>query len=290
MEIAIIASKRNFENKLIAKEAEKRGLNVKYINPKSVRVLVDGDVRIYDRFGREIFDENVIALSRVERRVLWEGFTLLLTLEKIGCKVINSAYSLLIGQNKFLTMIHLLREGIPVPMSYLSFSLSGALKFINQMGYPIVLKPIIGGKGKDVMRADCRKEFIEAARYHLDKMNCVLMQRFIRHGGRDIRILVVGGEVIAAMYRVAAPGQWKTNIALGGKPVPFKPDDELTEIAIRSAEAIKAEIAGVDIAEENGRMYVFEVNPTPLFRGLIEATKVNPAKYIIEYAMEMIHK
>jgi len=77
---------------------------------------------------------------------------------------------------------------------------------------------------------------------------------------------------------------------LGGKPIPFKPDDELTEIAIRSAEAIKAEIAGVDIAEENGQMYVFEVNPTPLFRGLIEATKVNPAKYIIEYAMEMARK
>ncbi len=290
MEIAIIASKRNLENKLIAREAERRGLKVKHVNPRSVRVLVDGEVKIYDRFGRELFDENVIALSRVERRVLWEGFTLLLTLEKTGYNVINSAYSLLIGQNKFLTMIHLLREGIPVPTSYLSFSLSGALKFTRQIGYPIVLKPIIGGKGKDVMRADCRREFIEAAKYHLDRMNCVLMQKFIRHGGKDIRIFVVGGEVIAAMYRVAASGQWKTNIALGGKPVPFEPDDELTEMAIKSAKAIGAEIAGVDIAEEDGQRYVFEVNPTPLFRGLIEATKVNPAKYIIEYALERIRK
>ncbi|MFA9415508.1 RimK family alpha-L-glutamate ligase [Natrinema sp. HArc-T2] len=111
-------------------------------------------------------------------------------------------------------------------------------------------------------------------------------QEDVRH--RDLRVYVVGGEVVAAMYRYAPDNDWRTNVALGGSVENATDDlpEEAAEMAQRAADIVDLDYAGVDLVEGDDGWYVLEVNPTAGFKGLYEATQVSPAPYIAKLAIE----
>ncbi|WP_226481809.1 RimK family alpha-L-glutamate ligase [Natrinema amylolyticum] len=111
-------------------------------------------------------------------------------------------------------------------------------------------------------------------------------QEDVRH--RDLRVYVVGGEVIAAMYRYAPDNDWRTNVALGGSVEDATEDlpAEASEMAQRAADVVGLDYAGVDLVEGDEGWFVLEVNPTAGFKGLYEATQVSPAPYIAKLAIE----
>ncbi|MEM4139400.1 MAG: ATP-grasp domain-containing protein, partial [Sulfolobaceae archaeon] len=108
-------------------------------------------------------------------------------------------------------------------------------------------------------------------------------------GDRDIRIFVVGNEVIGSIYRIN-PSNWKTNTAQGAIAQILRPNKELVEIAIKSCEVLGLDYAGIDIIESKEGYMVLEVNAAPLWKGLMSATGVNPAKYIIELLVSRIKR
>ncbi|MEM0320068.1 MAG: RimK family alpha-L-glutamate ligase, partial [Candidatus Nezhaarchaeales archaeon] len=116
------------------------------------------------------------------------------------------------------------------------------------------------------------------------------VQEFIKKPDRDIRCFVVGEEAIAAIYRYAAPGEWRSNTALGGRAVKMEMNDELREVSIKAAKAVGAHVVGVDCLESERGLLVHELNSVTEFRNAAPATGVDIAKKIMEYAIKLAKK
>jgi ribosomal protein S6--L-glutamate ligase len=147
------------------------------------------------------------------------------------------------------------------------------------------MKLLSGTQGIGVMRVRDAKEAgpIIDTLSELDQMIC--LQKFLPNPGEDIRVFVIDGEIVGAMKRKAAAHEWRSNIHIGGHGVAHKPSTAEAETSIKAAEAVGVEIAGVDLISFKYEPYVIEVNASPGFRGLLEATGINAAEKISQYAM-----
>ncbi|MHA2180538.1 MAG: ATP-grasp domain-containing protein, partial [Promethearchaeota archaeon] len=199
-------------------------------------------------------------------------------------KLINSRESLEIASDKFLTSVFLEKHRIPTPKTVICEDSNSALEAFEELGGDCVFKPLFGSKGIGITRLNDRA-FAENVLYSLSRLNEVFyLQEFIEHYNRDIRILVLGDQVVAGMYRVG--DNWKTNIYAGAKAKPLEISDELENLAIKTAQITKTEIAGVDIIESEKGYLVLEVNSIPGFTALQKVTKKNLAEGIIEYFLK----
>jgi ribosomal protein S6--L-glutamate ligase/tetrahydromethanopterin:alpha-L-glutamate ligase len=153
----------------------------------------------------------------------------------------------------------------------------------EELGGDVVVKPLFGSEGRGMTRVSdpdmAYRVFkaLEMGRY------IFYIQEFLDHGNEDVRLFVVGGRVIGSMLRRGA--SWKTNLAAGARGVPFEPDEEMVDMAIRSAEAIEADYAGVDVLMCASGRRVVEVNTIPAWAGLKEATGVDAGEALVSYAL-----
>ncbi len=195
-----------------------------------------------------------------------------------------SAEAYTIGHDKFLTLLELQRNNIPIPKTHYAATASLARKILEkEVRYPVIIKVPRGTHGKGVMIADSLK----SARTILDMLEVMkepfIMQEFVKtKKTSDIRAVVVGDRVIAAYKRKAAKGDIRSNIHSGGTRDTHKLTTAQKEIAIRSAKAIKAEICGVDILNSR-KPSVIEINLSPGISAVKEVTGVNAQKEIAKY-------
>ncbi|HLC64681.1 MAG TPA: RimK family alpha-L-glutamate ligase [Candidatus Nanoarchaeia archaeon] len=202
--------------------------------------------------------------------------------------------SFTIGHDKLLTHIALNRAKIPMPGTYIASSLASAKNILNKINYPIVMKFPQGTQGKGVMYADT----FASASSILDALSALkqpfLIQEFIDTGGTDIRAIVVGDKIAAAMRRIGAPRETRANIHAGGKGEPCTLDYETSKIAVDTAKAIGAEVCAVDILESPKGPLVIEANLSPGLQGITAVTKENVAgkiaKFLFERTKEYISK
>lgn len=237
---------------------------------------IDAQLTFVRGLGRGLSAEQLIA-----RRAILE------TLAKRST-VINPPDPLFIARNKFLSLLVLREKGLPVPKTYVTEDISTALKLVDELG-SAVIKPIMGSLGLGSFRVND----VDSA-YHvvtlLSRLNQpILIQEYIeKEGGRDLRVMVVDGRVIAAMYRLSTPlSGWKTNIARGAVPEPAEVSEEVEKVAVKATEALGLFYGGVDIAvdRKTGRLVIFEVNASPLWRGLQKVAKKDIAREIVEAAL-----
>lgn len=197
-----------------------------------------------------------------------------------------SAGALLTARNKFLALQALQEVGVPLPRTVLLASRMDAEEALRLLPFPAVLKLLTGTQGMGVLRV---KEASEAAAI-IDTLHVlhqtIVIQEFIPNPGVDIRALVVGDEVVGSMKRVAAVHEWRTNIHLGAKPMAYDLLEGAADIAVKATRATGLEIAGVDMVYRGEEPCVLEVNACPGFRGLREATHVDGAKHMVEYAID----
>ena len=153
----------------------------------------------------------------------------------------------------------------------------------------MVVKPLFGSEGRGLLRIS-DKELAWRAFHALERLNAVLyLQRVVRHPGHDLRVFVLRGAVLGAMRRHAQPGEWRTNVSLGGRAEPCRLDPEAERLALAAARAIGAEMAGVDLIMDLdlGRMVVLEVNAVPGWRALARVTGIDVAAAILAASKEM---
>jgi ribosomal protein S6--L-glutamate ligase len=190
------------------------------------------------------------------------------------------------GHDKMLTHLALQRYKIPMPETYISANPSGAKQLLEKLSYPIVMKFPSGTQGKGVTFAD---SYVSAASI-LDAFSAlnqpVIIQKYVETGGKDIRAIVVGEKVIAAMERQAIEGEKRANIHAGGKGQKVTLDYKSKELAIKTAKAIGAKICAVDILKGKDGPSVIEVNLSPGLQGITEATGINVAEKMAEYLYE----
>lgn len=203
-------------------------------------------------------------------------------LEQRGLPVMNSPKAIERSVDKFYTTALLREAGLPTPETIVAEQAADALAAIRAMG-DVVIKPLFGSIGHGMVRVSDPDVGLRIVRA-LEQIRAVFyVQRAIDHGGCDVRAFVVGGRVLGSIERRAAEGEWRTNVSNGGAARPFDLPPAWAELAVRAAEAVGADYAGVDLLPaRDGSVFVLEVNAVPGWQGLQQATGIDVAGAIVD--------
>ncbi len=202
----------------------------------------------------------------------------------VGVPVLNPPRAVEAAVDKYLTLALLDAAGLPVPATWTGQSAAAALAAFDALGGDVVVKPLFGSEGRGLVRVSDRE--LSWRTFHaLERLGAVLyLQRAIRHPGHDIRVFVLEGRVLAAMRRHAPPGEWRTNVAVGGAAEAHVASPEESRLAIAAAAAISAEAAGVDLVldPDRGGLVILEVNAVPGWRALARVTGIDVAAALLD--------
>jgi [lysine-biosynthesis-protein LysW]--L-2-aminoadipate ligase len=209
--------------------------------------------------------------------------------ESEGIKCINTSRTATICGDKLLTSIALQEHAVPQPEIRVAFTEQSALKAIEEMGYPVVLKPAVGSWGRLLSKVndrDAAESLLEhktvLGSYH---HSIFYIQKYIEKQGRDIRSFVVGDECIAAIYRTS--GHWITNTARGGVATNCPVTDEISRLSLMAANAVGGGIVAIDLFETRDGLLVNEVNYTMEFKNSITTTGVDIPGKIVDYVLKV---
>ncbi len=202
----------------------------------------------------------------------------------------NSPESVMLARDKFASLLELTKRGIPIPETAIVEDPREVMQLIERWG-DVVIKPLIGSLGLGSVKVNDPDIGYRVAKSILSVNEPVYVQKYIRKPDRDIRVFVVGDEVLGSIFRFSN-GSWKTNIAQGAIAQMIEVSSELTELSLKVVRTLKMEYAGIDVVEDmdSGSYKILEVNASPLWHGFKTATGVEPAKFIVKHLIEMSKK
>ncbi len=284
MPIGIFYDQIRFEEKELFKTAESLSIPFRKLNVDDLSFMLG-------RKDPELQDMDIALLRCVS---YFKSLHFSSYLEGVEIPSVSSFRTLQIAGNKLFTSVELVKNGIKTPLTVLSLSYQSALNSLNKVGYPAVLKPVVGSWGRLVSLIGDKysaEAILEDRQYMYPLYQIYYIQEYVKKPGRDIRLTVIGGEVASAIYRISPPDEWKTNIAIGGKSEKAKITEELSEIALKAAKAVGGEFVGIDAMESPTEGYlVHEVNHTPEFRGSMEATGLNIPEKVLKHLVSKIRR
>lgn len=278
MKIGVLCSRVRVEEKQIFTALAQRGVPYDRLDPRAL-VLEPG------RNGLEKYDAVLVRClshSHAYYATRW--------LEDLGIRAVSSHQVVATCGDKLLTTAALQAAGLPVPRSVIAFTPEAALQAIESLGYPVVLKPLVGSWGRLLARINDR-DAAEALLEHKATLGgtqhgVFYIQEYIDKPGHDIRTLVVGDKVVCAIYRRS--DHWITNTARGGEALPCPLTPKLVELSLAAAQAVGGGIVAVDLFENReGQLLVNEVNHTPEFHGAMQATQADIAGTMVEYLWQI---
>ena len=209
--------------------------------------------------------------------------------EHYGLRTVNRFDVVNLCGDKILTSLRLQEAGIPTPRTVVALTPEAALKALDEVGSPAVLKPPVGSWGRLMAKVDDREEaeqIIEHKDALASPMHSVFyVQEYVPKPDRDIRANVIDGEFVAAIYRRSLA--WRTNTARGGEGEPVGPSPEIEELAVRAAQAVGGGFLAVDLMESPDGLVVHEVNHTPEFKTVRAVTGVDIAAKVVDYVSEV---
>ncbi|MEM7347296.1 MAG: lysine biosynthesis protein LysX [Chloroflexota bacterium] len=278
MKIAILLSRVRVEEKLLIQAFEKRGLDTDIIDDRKIILdLHHNDWKQYD-----VVVERCVNHSR--------ALYALRIFNDWGIPTVNKYEVALICGNKLETTSALIRDEVPTPGCKIAFTPESALEAIEQLGYPVILKPAIGSWGRLLSKVNDREaaETILEHKQILGTYNHSIfyIQEYIDKPARDIRSFVVGNETIGAIYRYS--DHWITNTARGGRAENCPVTPEINDLSLAAANAVGGGVVAVDILEtKEGELLINEVNYTMEFRNSIDTTGVNIPDVVVDYVVKV---
>lgn len=282
--VCIVFDRLRVEEKMLQKEASELGDDALMLDAKITQVNTDSKKEDYE-LG-DVVLERCISYFR--------GLHFTSSLEFMDVPVLNKFDVASVCGNKMFMTLLLKKNNIPTPKTYFSFSSDSASENLEKVGYPLVIKPVIGSWGRGVMpiqNKDTMDAIIEVREITDSPHDRIYyLQEMINRPPRDIRVITVGDEPIAAMYRKSSGG-FKTNIALGADPEICEITKEMEDLASKASKAMGGGILGIDIMEDEKRgLVVHEVNNTVEFKGLARVAKRNIPKEMVEFALNYVRK
>jgi RimK family alpha-L-glutamate ligase len=203
-------------------------------------------------------------------------------LQQSGVAVINPPRALEAAVDKYLASAKLLAAGLATPPTVVCQSFEEAMAGFEQLGGDIVVKPLFGSEGRGILRVDEPGLALRVFKALVQLGSVAYLQRFIPHHGFDIRLLVVGEQVLCV--RRCNPTDWRTNISRGATAEPYTPDADLVQMARRAAAAVGAPLAGVDVLPGcDGQRYVLEVNAVPGWQATARTLNCDVAALVLDY-------
>ncbi len=274
MSLGIIYSRVRAEEKLLFAAAEKAGVSVERVRDNELVLdITTGSPKL----------ESTVLLSRSVNHA--RIAPTMRFFEMQGKHTINTATATELCDNKYETSLHLQQAGLPTIKTKLAFTEEAALRAIEEFGYPVVIKPVVGSWGRLLAKINDR-ESAEALLEHKSVLgsyqhSLFYIQEYIEKKGVDIRSFVIGEKCVAAIYRRSP--HWITNTARGGTAENCPVTDEIADLSLRAAAALGGEIVAIDLMGRPGELVVNEVNSSMEFRNSIATTGVNIPLEMINY-------
>lgn len=277
-QVTLLYGPRRVEERLLCDELERRGVPYTAVDDRGLSWQLASDASTWSA-------DVVLARGVAQQRT----FHTVTILEALGIPVVNTSAVLECCNDKVRTTAALQRAGVPQPEVRIAFSEAAALEAIEDLGYPVVLKPAVGSWGRLLARINDR-DAAEAILEHKQTLgsfhhSTYYLQEHIQKPGRDIRAFVIGGETICAIYRHSE--HWITNTARGGQASNCPVTPELADLCARAAAAVGGGILALDLFEDPQRgLLLNEINATMEFRNSIDTTGVNIPGRIIDYVLD----
>jgi len=276
MKVGFLHSLIRKEEKFLIDEFNKRN---------EIELVMIDDRKISFNLGKDVFDYDAVIERSINHSRALHALTLY---EQGGVKCINSSKVATICGDKLLTSAALAKNGIPQPEVRIAFTETSAIEAMEDIGYPVVLKPAVGSWGRLLAKINDR-DAAEAILEHKTVLgtyhhSIFYIQKYVEKDGRDIRSFVVGGQCIAAIYRESP--HWITNTARGAKAVNCPINNEIAEMSVQAANAVGGGVVAVDLFETKNGYEVNEVNYTMEFKNSIDTTGVNIPGHIVDYVIQ----
>ncbi len=277
--IGILCSRVRVEEKALFEALRRRGVPFERLDEDRVQFPIGGPLP---------HDDVVLDRSIHHGRSLYS----LTLLNAAGVPTVNRAKVARICGDKILTTAALARWGVPVPKTVVTFTREAALEAIEAMGYPVVLKPMVGSWGRLLAKINDR-DAAEAILEHKEVLGnyqhgIFYIQEYVNKPQRDIRAIVIGERTIGAIYRRSE--HWITNTARNGKASVCEVTPEIDQLCRKAAGAVGGGFLSIDLLEHPERLLVNELNYTPEFHGFMDATGIDVANQVIDYVDEIATK
>ena len=275
--LSILYDTIRWEEKALFDAGKKKGADIKIVDCKNLFLNLD---QTKENFGTVI--QRCVSYYRSLHSTA--------ALEGKGVNVINCLNTSIFAGNKLFTHMLLQKNGIPTPFSTVAFSDESALAALESQGYPMVLKPTVGSWGRLIALLkdrDSAEGIMESRERMYPIYQVYYLEEFVQRPPRDIRAIMIGDKVVAAIYRYSGDSQWKTNMALGGRAEECKVTKELEDVCVRAKNAVQGQIVGVDLMESKEKgLLVHEVNNTTEYKNTVRVTGVDIPALMIDYALQ----
>ena len=280
--LSILYDNIRWEEKALYEAAKKRGIKVNNINCKDLSIGLNNERESSPYLNKVIIQRCVSYFKSVHATAALEG---------LGAHIINSLRTATVCGNKLFAHMELQKAGIKTPNAFSAFSEESAIAALDNLGYPAVIKPTIGSWGRLIALLrdrDAANAVIEDREHMFPLYQVYYFEELVSRPPRDIRAIVIGDTVVAAIYRYSGPGEWKTNMALGGHAETCPVTNELEDICIKATKAVEGQIVGVDLMEsrEHG-LIVHEINNTTEFRNTVRVTGVDIPGLMVDFASKI---
>jgi ribosomal protein S6--L-glutamate ligase len=285
MKIAMLArNAKLYTHKRLKAAAEERGHTLDIINTlRCYMNIASHRPEVYYN-GEKLVGYDAV-IPRIGASITFYGTAVLRQFEMQGVYPLNESVGIGRSRDKLRSMQLLARDGIGLPVTTFAHDPKQTEEVLDLAGgAPVVIKLLEGTQGIGVVLADTKRSAKSVVEAFRGAGVNILVQEFIKEaGGTDIRAIVIGGKVVAAMKRTGAAGDFRSNLHRGGtaEVIKLSPEERLT--AIRSAKAMGLNVCGVDMLRANHGPVVMEVNSSPGLEGVEAATGLDIASKIIEY-------
>jgi len=285
VKIAILSREiRSYSTRRLVAAAKERGHTPRVLDTLGFAIMLESDNPDLAYKGRRVPAFDAV-IPRIGASITYFGTAVVRQFEQMQVFCANSAAGIVNSRDKLRSLQILSRHEIGLPPTEFVRSSGDILPAVDRLGgAPVIVKVLEGTQGKGVMLAESAKvaeaifETLSSA-----KVN-VLIQKYIAESkGTDVRAIVVGDEVVAAMKRRGAPGEFRSNVHKGGSTEAFELPDDFRETALKAAQVAGLRVAGVDMLESNDGPQVMEVNSSPGLQGIEKASGVDVAGAIIDY-------
>lgn len=293
MNIVILARNRSlYSHKRIVEAAKARGHKIRIISPLACYMNISSDKPSMHYRGGEIVDDVDAVIPRIGASITFYGTAVVRQFEMMGVYALNSSIAISRSRDKLRSLQLLSRKGIPLPTTGFANSPLDTEDLISMVGgVPLIIKLLEGTQGKGIVLAETKTAARSVITAFKQMDANFLVQEFIKEaGGADIRCLVLGGKVIAAIQRKAKEGEFRSNLHLGGEAELVKLTKEERRIAIDATKVMGLEMAGVDIIRSERGPLVLEVNSSPGIEGAEKTTSVDVAEKMIIHIEKAIGK
>ncbi|MBB4631857.1 ATP-grasp domain-containing protein [Sphingosinicella soli] len=266
--------------------ASAMGLELEVLQPHAFELVVGADDDWAVKYRDGPIDRPDFIICRTGAETDYFTLALLRHFERRGVRLINDPAAIERVADKLHSLQILIRAGLPIPRTILGrFPMDIGL-VERELGFPVIVKTLKGTRGAGVLKCENRSQFEDLAGLleSADAKADFILQHYVRAShGRDVRVLVVGGRVVAAMERRSLTGNFKSNVSLGGVGAAYNPPPEMADLAVQAADILELDIAGIDILFDEDGYRICEANSAPGFEGLERASGLDVPTAMLDW-------